>query len=201
MQTRFICRLLGIATLLVVPWQLFGQATSAWVFYDTNGNLQYMQDDNGNQIIDFSWAGYQGGGVSLPDVAPAVTVYPSGGDDTAGIQAAIDQVSSGDPDVNGFRGAVLLAPGSFNVSSTLRITASGVVLAGSGSGLGDPNGTVINMTGAPFLLLSVAGSGSYSMGTQVAMTDPYIPSGTTTFNVADASGFNVGDSVVITRTV
>jgi len=201
MQTSFLCRLFEIMMLLTASCTLFAQATSAWVYYDSNGNLQYAQDANGNQIIDYSWAGYEGGGVSLPSVAPVVTVNPSGDDDTANIQAAINQVSSGTPDANGFRGAVLLAPGSFNVSSTLNINTSGVVLAGSGSGLNDPNGTLINMTGSPFRLLNVAGSGSYSQGTQIAMTDSYIPSGATTINVADASGFNLGDSIVITRTV
>jgi alpha-galactosidase len=127
-------------------------------------------------------------------------VSPSGGDDdTALIQAAINAVSAMTPDANGFRGAVLLAPGSFNCSHTLNIGASGVVLRGSGSG-GD--GTVINMTGsAGFLAISVRGSGSYSTSNTVDIADSYVPSGTNTVTLSDASGFSVGDNVLIRRRV
>ena len=104
------------------------------MYYDSRGKLQYRSDDAGNRIMDYSWAGYQGGGVALPKVAPRITVSPSGGDDTTAIQTAIDTVSARQPDHRGFRGAVLLAPGSFNISATLRIATSGVVLTGSGSG-------------------------------------------------------------------
>src|SRR5436305_110654 len=35
--------------------------TSTWVFFGDNHRLQYHQDANGNRIMDFSFAGYQGG--------------------------------------------------------------------------------------------------------------------------------------------
>jgi hypothetical protein len=38
--------------------------------------------------IDFSFAGYAGGGVPAPVVPAAISVRPSGGDDTALLQAA-----------------------------------------------------------------------------------------------------------------
>ena len=187
----------GIVTIGAIPRISFGQATSAWVYYE-HGKLRYASDDAGNRIIDFSWAGYRGGGVSLPKVPPRITVTPSGGDDTSAIQSAIDAVSARQPDRKGFRGAVLLAPGSFNVSTTLRITTSGVVLAGSGSGA---NGSVLTMTGTPFTLLTVGGSGTYVRGPSVAMTDAYVPSGARSFNVSDASAFEAGDNIVISRPV
>jgi hypothetical protein len=93
---------------------------------------------------------------------------------------------------------VLLAPGSFNVSAPLHINASGVVLAGSGSGA---DGSLLTMTGNPFTLLDVRGSGTYARGTPVAMTDSFVPSGATTFAVSDASGFKAGDSILIVRPV
>src|SRR5262249_40084061 len=127
--------------------------TSQWVFVGPDGKLQYkiLPNDNnpstvnGDRIMDFSSAGYMRGGVALPDSPVRQSVSPSGGDDTSAIQAAIDAVAGMTPDANGFRGTVLLAPGTFNLSGTLNITASGVVLRGSGS---DPNGTVINLTGS-----------------------------------------------------
>src|SRR5262245_49443485 len=129
--------------------------TSTWVFFDSNHRLQYNQDANGNRIMDFSFAGYQGGGVALPSAPVQATVSPIGGDDTAAIQAAIDAVSALPLDANGFRGTVQLTAGAFTVSTTLNIGASGVVLHGAGSGDG---GTVINMSGNPFLLLNIGGT-------------------------------------------
>ena len=87
--------------------------------------------------MDFSSSGYMGGGVAVPDqVAPVQQVLdPSGGDDTVAIQAAIDAVSAL-PSVDGFRGMVLLNAGQFNISQPLKISTSGVVVSGSGSGDG-----------------------------------------------------------------
>lgn len=198
---RPLSRVTAITCLTVAigsPLPSFGQATSAWVYYD-HGRLHYATDALGNRIMDYSSAGYRGGGVSLPRRVPArITVSPSGGDDTAAIQAAVDTVSALQPDWRGFRGAVLLAPGTFNVSATLHITTSGVVLKGSGSGAG---GSILTMTGSPFTLLAVSGSGSYTRGTPVTVTDSYVPSGTRTFTVSDASGFHVGDNILLSRPV
>ena len=85
----------------------------------------------GDTSLHFSHAGYMGGGVALPTVAVQKSVEPSGGDDTARIQAAIDAVAALPlKDKDGFRGAVLLAPGVYPCSGTIRIAADGVVLRG-----------------------------------------------------------------------
>lgn len=169
---------------------------ASWVHLGPDGKLVYKTDALGNRVMDFSSAGYMGGGVALPDVAVKETVKPSGGDDRAAIQDAINRVA-GLPLVNGFRGAVLLSPGIFKVGGTIDITTSGVVVRGSGSG---DNGTVISMnaTGRCFRVL---GSGSYSTSGSVDITGSFVPSGATSFSVSDASGFSVGDNVLITRTV
>ena len=57
------------------------------------------------------------------------------------------------------------------------IVKSGVVLRGAGSGTA---GTVINLTGSPHKAINVAGSGSWSLGSAVAITNAYVPSGTRT---------------------
>jgi hypothetical protein len=173
---------------------------SQWVVLGANDQLQYKTDPQGNRIMDFSSAGYQGGGVALPTAPVVQMVGPGAGDRTAAIQAAIAAVASAPADASGLRGAVLLAPGTYDVSGTLTLGASGVVLRGSGSGLG---GTVLNMTGTtPFLMFSMAGSGSYkTTGATVSMTDAYVPSGATSFHVSDASGLKVGDSVLVNRPV
>ena len=173
--------------------------TSQWVFVGSDGTLVYNTLPNGDRIMDFSSAGYMGGGVSLPNPPVRQTVSPSGGDDTAAIQAAINAVSRRKPDADGLRGAVLLTPGTFNCSGTLNITTGGVVLRGSGS---DSEGTVLNMTGNPHRALNIQGSGSWqTVGRSATMTDSYVPSGSLSFNVDDASGFGVGDTILIRRPV
>src|SRR5439155_14040183 len=106
-------------------------ATSEWVHLGADGKLIYKKTQTGDRIMDFSTAGYLGGGVPLPDVPVKRTVQPSGkGDDTAVIQAAIDEVAAMPLDGK-FRGAVLLAPGIYHCSNTITISASGIVLRGS----------------------------------------------------------------------
>jgi hypothetical protein len=134
----------------------------------------------------------------------------SGSDDeTAAIQRMLDEVA-GMKLENGFRGAVLLGPGTFPCSGTLTIPASGVVLRGSGSGTQPGPRTTLKMTGRPHLALAVrpgGGRGRESTplpaedGAETSLADAYVPSGTTSFAVADASGFAVGDTIEIHRPV
>lgn len=194
-------RLLACAMLALCACGVARAQASQWVFVESNGKLAYQALPNGDRIMDFSSAGYLGGGVALPDqIAPVQqTLDPSGADDTAAIQGAIDAVSAL-PIVNGFRGMVLLGTGQFNISSTLHIGASGVVLAGMGS---SADGTVIALAdhGTGFHALDVTGSGSYVTSNTVDISDSYIPSGTNQITVADSSGFTVGDNVLISRPV
>jgi hypothetical protein len=172
---------------------------SEWVYYDESGKLAYKPlNERGDRIMDFSHAGYGGGGVAIPTAAVVETVGPSGGDDTAAIQAAIDAVA-GRPLMNGLRGAVLLRPGTFRSASTLTIGASGVVLRGSGAGA---DGTVIDLTSSSHLFLRIRGAGSrQTQGPRATITDAHVPAGANAFSVDSAAGFAVGDAVVIGRPV
>ncbi len=193
-------------------------AQSAWVYSNANGHLAYKTTPTGDRIMDFSHAGYMGGGVALPTVPVKRTVQPSGGaDDAVLIQSAINEVSKLALE-NGFRGAVLLGPGTFTCSATINIFASGVVLRGSGSK--DEAMTTIKLVGKPHLGISVRSSAggrgrandrTQSTGSAVAeenfvsaktkVADAYVPSGTSTFKVIDATGFAVGDTILIQRPV
>src|SRR6185503_6717477 len=102
-------------------------AKSQWVYPDEKGKLVYKTLEAGDKIMDFSYAGYMGGGVSIPMVPVKITVTPSAGDNTDAIQKAIDEVSKMKL-VNGIRGAVLLKPGTYDCERTLVINANGVVL-------------------------------------------------------------------------
>lgn len=107
---------------------------SELVVTKTGGEIFYAEDEKGNRVPDFSLAGYQGGGVKIPDVAGALTLSPSGTDDTALIQEAVDKIAQREPDAKGFRGALFLKAGKYVVSDTIQIPASGIVLRGSGAG-------------------------------------------------------------------
>ena len=191
-------RLLTLAAAAGLYWQnqpAFA-AKSEWVRPGFLGHLTYKTLPAGDRIMDFSYAGYMGGGVCLPTVPVKKWISPSGGDDTAVIQNAINEVSQMELK-DGFRGAVLLAPEIFNCSQTLTIKSSGVVLRGSGSG---PDGTTINMTGSPHLCISIAGGTEPKpAGKAVAIADAYVPSGSFTFHVKDAGGLKPLDTILIDR--
>jgi hypothetical protein len=189
-------RITALLMVLAAP----AQAASTWVFFGPDGKLSYRTDGQGNRVMDFSTAGYHQGGVPLPVVAAATNLTPSGGDDTAAIQAALDGVSALPLDASGARGAVVLGPGTFTISTPLTIAASGVVLRGSGST--GTNRTTIAMTGATgYLAISVAGIAGYTLGATAGFVNQYVPSGTASVAVTDASAFAVGDPVLIQRTV
>ena len=173
-------------------------AKSQWVYLNTEGKLTYKTLDKGDKIMDFSHAGYMGGGVSIPSVPVKITLSPSSGDNSDVIQKAIDEVSKMKM-VNGFRGTVLLKAGIYDCGRTLKINASGVVLKGSGSGT---NGTILNLTGKPHNCIEIRGSiSSKLVGDSTIIADNYVPAGTYIFNVINASIFSVGDTIRITRRI
>jgi hypothetical protein len=187
------------STLFAAAAALWSAAPSRWVYYSRNHSLEYRTDARGNRIMDFSYAGYRGGGVRLPAAAVARMIKPEAGDATARIQQAIDAVSALPPNAEGVRGAVLLEPGVYEVHGSLTIATGGVVLRGSGSG---EKGTTLRMTGAPHRLLQIRGEGTYqTVGHRASIIDSYVPSGSDNIEVDDASGFHTGDTVLISRPV
>jgi hypothetical protein len=182
-----------ILPVLALGLTLTAQQTSQWVSFGPDRQLRYRADDRGNRIMDFSAAGYRGGGVALPTVRTARTLRPIDGDNTAQVQAALDDAGKSGG------GAVVLAPGTYPIAGTLSISASGVVLRGSGSGEG---GTTIRLTGAPHRFLVLRGAGTWQAdGKSAAITDAYVPSGANSFQVDDTSMLKVGDTVLVRRPV
>jgi hypothetical protein len=159
------------------------------------------QTDAVNTVADFSFAGYRRGGVAIPDAPVRETVSPGAGDDRARIQAAIDAVGQLPLDSSGLRGAVLLTKGTYEVSDTLDITESGVVLRGEGQGT---DGTILLATRtAQHSLIHIHGSGSglgEVEGTRVPITTPYVPVGSRSFEVESAAGYAPGDAIAVLRT-
>ncbi|WP_282935956.1 hypothetical protein [Paenibacillus sp. RC67] len=104
--------------------------SSKAAYTNETGAMNYLPDYRGNRLPDFSGVGYRGGGESIPDVPVQIKLVPISGDNTSHIQKAIDQVSQLPLDANGFRGAVLLAKGVYEIASSLEIRVSGVILRG-----------------------------------------------------------------------
>jgi len=162
-----------------------------------DGRLVYIADASGNRIPDFSVCGYQGGDRTIPDVPIKVVVDPAAGNNTARIQAALDYVSAMPPDQDGFRGAVLLRKGKFEIQGRLKINASGVVLRGSGSG---PEGTILLAAGHDRrTLIEVSGRNDRKEEAGVAVTDAYVPVNATKLHLGQTAGFRPGDTVSIRR--
>lgn len=178
--------------------------------------LKYLKTERGDQVCDFSHAGYAGGGVAFPTSNNKKSVGSVAGDASDAIQSAINQVASM-PLVEGVRGTVELAAGTYNCSKTLAIKTNGIILKGAGSTAG---GTIIKLTGKPHIAIEIArevattdgkeskkkareaaASEGKSKGSSkpIKITDDYVPSGTFVINVQSASGLKSGDTIEITR--
>jgi len=171
---------------------------SKWVERGSNGRLVYTPDAEGDRLPDFSDVGYRSGKVPLPNVPVVIQVDPIAGDNTAQIQAAIDQVAAMPLGPDGFRGAVRLSKGTFDIFGQLQIRASGIVLRGVGR---SETGTLLQARGTDRRdLIQVIGSGSMAFtGSKRKMVDKVVPVGARSFNVNSVNGFAVGDSVRISR--
>lgn len=179
--------------------------TTTLVYPGTDGKLVYVADSLGNKIPDFSNAGYKGGGVPIPYVANKATVWPVLGDNSANIQAAIDKVSALPLDASGFRGAVLLKIGTYELEKPISIKASGIVLRGEGmSEIGTiligkipkdrqayGRGGLVNISGPKAI--------APQEDTKQIITDKYVAVGARSFNVVSARGFKVGDKILVRR--
>jgi len=146
--------------------------------------------------IDFSYAGYEGGGRHLPRVRALIVVRPTGTDDTALIQAALDRVAARPIATDGFRGAVLLAAGRFHVKGQLALRTSGVVLRGMGTGA---NGTTIVAEGdSRRTLIEVGAKADPELASSIAVVAD-APAGSLVLALASTDDLHVGDHIVVRR--
>ena len=207
-MNRIAC-LAGLVALLLSASPT--DAQSVWeseiVFGGADGRLVYVTDAEGNRIPDFSYAGYRAGTSPLPAVAMVATVSPTEGDDTESIQAALDAVGARQPDATGFRGAVELAPGTYEVRGTLSIRESGVVLRGAGDGEDPATSSILVRSGANQDPVVHVGRAEANVGDAIlrrdgsrgeaAILDDVVPIGATSFRVDHPERFGVGDAVVV----
>ncbi len=192
--------IVGVQLALMVR-HVHAEPASNWVYYGSDGKLQYKADTTGATLLNYSPVGYQGGTQTIPLVQTVMTLSPlgNGADDTQHIKDAISTVSNMST-VNGFKGAILFNPGTYNISSQISIGTSGIVLRGSGQG---PTGTIFYSTAtSSYDMIKFSGSQSFSTvsNTTETISTPYVPVGATSFTVPDISKYHVGDKVIVKRT-
>lgn len=196
------CRLLGLLLcfpfLMVHAQKVKTPEPPKPIFKGKDGKLNYTPDVKGNRIPDFSYAGYMGGEQAIPDAIIKIMVPVKAGDATLRIQSALDYVARLPLGKDGLRGAVLLENGKYEISGTLKINASGVVLRGSGM---TGQGTVLYATGLDRLgVLRISGKHDRVKENPVVITDQYVPVNAMTVAVADGAAFKKGDQVIVQRT-
>jgi hypothetical protein len=189
------------SSLVAQTWQ------SRLLEMDSEGRLTYYPDDDGYVIPDFSHAGYRGGDSEIPVIQVKKTISPVSGDNTAHIQAAIDEVAAMAPDANGHKGAVLLSAGRYEVRGTVNLNSSGVALRGVGDGEDENSNTILYATGnspanRDVVLIGNSGINGpnywyYGASSSVDIITPQIRVGDYSFDVANTAGYNAGDRVII----
>ena len=141
-------------------------------------------------IPDFSRVGYMWGDKPIPeyDVVAELTPPASGEDATQLIQDAIDAVKG--------KGTILLKAGTYNVSGSIALNKSGVVLRGEGAS------TIIKATGTDDRNLIELGLKTSQQFIHVSASEiitPRLAVGQLRVPVKEPWKFSVGDRIVIWR--
>lgn len=184
---------------------LNAQQASKIVFEDENGCLRYVSDSENNYIPDFSYAGYKNGEVPLPSVPVVKTISAITGDNTAHIQAALDEMAALPLDMNGIRGALLLEPGIYEIYGTVTIRESGIVLRGAGDGENPDSNTILKAIGNTPSGRSLLRAGGVSgvdwtgalPGSTSLITSDFIPAGSRSLQVSKPALYPVGTNIII----
>jgi len=180
----------------LVSLSIFSQQQYPDLGKDKSGNITYVTDKLGNKIPDFSYSGYKLSSESIPSVAARITVSPVEGDATKRIQQAIDYVAGLKPEKNGFRGAVVLKPGTFNIEGTIYLNKSGVVLRGSGN---SDKGTVLLGKGAKReAMIRILGKEDYQITDTLQLEEKFIPLGARSVTISSEK-LGSGDNIFIQK--
>lgn len=198
-KIAFIVSLLALQGLNSQAYAQDNKWSPEQAYYGSGGILAYTPDQKGNTIPDFSHVGYLYGDEAIPDVPVVIELNPVEGDDGATIQNAINQVSVMSPDKNGFRGAVLLKKGTYQIKGQILIRASGVVLRGEGQ---TEDGTVLIADGNVKRDFIVIGNGSgrkLDPFSYTKIVEEYVAVGRKYVVVENVSKYSEGDQIAIYR--
>ena len=185
----------GFAVALLFAFKPVAKWPSKFVTVKSNGSLNYIPDEKGNILPDFSRVGYYNGDKSIPVVAVMKTISASA-DAEKQIQDAIDAISKQPLDKNGFRGALLLKKGTYTINGKITIENSGIVLRGEGN---DTKLIAAGTVNRPLIDVSGTGRVQEVANTRTQITDNFVPVGATSFTVASANGYKAGDKIIVYR--
>jgi len=188
--------LIGFSCFVAITCFAQKQWSSKYVKVGKNGALIYPPDEEGNTIPDFSKVGYGAGMRYIPFVQVVKTIQAADSNSQSVIQAAIDVVAKLPLNKKGFRGAILLKAGVYNIPGTIRINASGIVLRGEGE-----DTKLIAVGKGQRNLISVSGKGELKeiAETRRRINESYVPVGAKSFRLSSTEGLEVGDSIVVFR--
>lgn len=194
-----------IALFLQIPLHLSAQWNSNIVTLQADSSLSYVRDLEGNVIPDFSHAGYKGGGVDIPVPLTEFTISPIPGDNTAHIQAILDQAALLPKDNDGIRGAVQLTAGRYEIHGTLYLRHDGVILRGVGDGADTTMNTVLigvgNTTNQRDIIVAGGGSATAWVGrvpnTKTDIISERVLIGTYQIKTGNPTPYAVGDNIII----
>lgn len=189
------CNLLKVKALTIFVLAFQPLCSQNFPLKINDGKITYINDDKGNRILDFSYCGYRNSEKEIPALPVVIFVPESEDDATDIIQRAIDYVSDQKPDPNGFRGAVLLDKGIFNITRSLYIRTSGVVLRGT-----DKNVTILKKNGFDrSALLHIEGINNKYLKDSIKIAAEYIPVNQLTLTLGSAANLKAGDRININR--
>lgn len=189
-----------LLTLACLLFTLMAQGQQTWqskfVKLQKDGKLQYVPDELGNTLPDFSRVGYHQNAKEIPTVNTVTTLSATGNNDQEKIQEAIDDLAKKPADQNGIRGAILLKKGDYKIPGSLRISVGGIVLRGEGEG------TKLIATGKgqrKTIIASGKGTLKELPNTRTKITTRYVPVGAKSFELSSTVGLKVGDQIVVFR--
>jgi len=187
-NTGIILCMLCIGFVQSVPAQAFALQVKKNI-------ITYTPDAKGNRILDFSYCGYKSSEKDIPDLKKVIFVPHIDGDATEIIQRAINYVSGLKPDSHGFRGAVLLDKGTYNLERSLWIQTSGVVLRGT-----DKHETILLRHGVDrSALLHIEGIKNSAIKDSLKLASTYIPVNQKKLELSGVTKVKVGDRLRIVR--
>ena len=170
-----------------------------------DGELIYYTDKESNRIPDYSYAGYRGGTVEIPNYPVVKTLSPVEGDNTVHIQLALDELAGMPLDSAGIRGAILLGPGTYPIHGSLQIGADGIVLRGTKQDNDEQLlTTLIGIGNSPnqrdLIVLGGISDASWRNGldaNRYDITSPFLPVGSRTLEINTVEGLQVGDEIIV----
>ncbi len=148
--------------------------------------IMSLAQPNGDSVPDFSRVGYRWGDEEIPEykVVKKLEAPADGSDATAMIQDAIDGMKK--------KGTILLKEGVYNVSGTIHLNKSYVVLKG------ESKKTVINATGTEKRTLVMLGDKNKKVTSKKSfITAPYTPVGQMYVEVDNPEWISIGSRIVI----